>query len=68
MEKAITLKQARLLADKTQTECANHLHVCKQTYAKIENNPETATVAQAKSICFFLNRSIDEIFFGSYST
>lgn len=58
-----SIKQARLLAEKTQEETADYLGIHKQTYAKIERNPELATIGQAKLISKFFNRRIDEMVF-----
>lgn len=58
-----TVKQARQLAGKRQAEVASAIGVCEQTYRRIERNPETATVAQAKLISWFLGFPFDNIFF-----
>lgn len=63
-----TLKQARLLADKTQMQAAACLGVCVETYRAIELNPERATVEQAKRLSDFFNVSYNQIFFGTIST
>lgn len=63
---AYTLKQARQLRDKTQLDMAVALNVCRDTYRAIELNPEQATIQQAKTICKFLEMSLEEInFFAS---
>ena len=58
-----TVKQARLLAEKTQEETAEHLGIHKQTYSKIERDPTLATIGQAKKLATFFERKIDEIGF-----
>lgn len=58
-----TLKQARLLCDKTQKQMAELLSVSRDTYRKIEENPDLSTVKQAKQICQITGLSIDQIFF-----
>lgn len=58
-----SVKQARLLAEKSQVETAKMLGVHKQTYRKIEQNPETATIEQATKLAHYFNRKIDEICF-----
>jgi DNA-binding XRE family transcriptional regulator len=63
-----TIRQARKLADMTQAEMAKQLGVCKDKYAKIEKNPDTATIKQAKEICMATGISMDKIFFGNNST
>ena len=63
-----TVKQARVLKGKTQAEMADCLGVCKDTYRAIEQNPDRATVNQAKAICEFLGFDIEDIFFDKDST
>ena len=63
----ISLKQARRLKDKTQLEMSSLLKIHVQTYRKIENNPDLATVEQAKKISNYLKIPYDEIFFATNS-
>lgn len=63
-----TVKQARLLAGKTQMETAKYLGVCRDTYRSIEQNPDRATIKQAKEISALFGLEVDQIFFGSNST
>lgn len=58
-----SVKQARLLAGKTQEDTADYLGIHKQTYAKIERDPTLATIEQATKIAIFFNRKIDELAF-----
>ena len=58
-----TVKQARLLAGKTQEETADYLGIHKQTYAKLERDPTLITIGQATMIAEFYTRNIDEIAF-----
>jgi DNA-binding XRE family transcriptional regulator len=58
-----TLKQAREYRGKTQEDMAKLLNVHVQTYRKIEDNPGSATIAQAKEICEHLDFDYDVIFF-----
>jgi DNA-binding XRE family transcriptional regulator len=60
---ALSLKQARLLQEKSQQEVANFLKVHVQTYRKLEENPDLVKVGQAKELSSFLHVSYDEIFF-----
>lgn len=60
---ALTLKQARLLGEKTQDQMAELLHIHVQTYRKLEENPEEVTIKQAKAICKYLGQNLDTIFF-----
>lgn len=62
-----TVKQARMLADKSQRACAQAIGVCEQTYRKIENNPETATIKQAMDLSSFLGIPYDNISFAHNS-
>ena len=43
-----TVKQARVLADFTQTKMAKMLGISRDTYRKIELDPESAKISQAK--------------------
>lgn len=63
-----TVKQARLLAGKTQVEAAEYLGVCRDTYRNIEQRPERATIKQAKELSIFFGIGLDQIFFGENST
>lgn len=46
----LNLKQARRVRDKTQDEMAELLNIHVQTYRKIEENPNLATIEQAKKL------------------
>ena len=61
----LTLKQARRLINKSQVDIAKNLNIHVQTYRKLEENPDKATIAQAKKISKILNISYDEIFFAN---
>ena len=63
-----TVKQARMLKGKTQAEMADFLGVCRDTYRAIEQNPDRATIKQAKAISAYLELNIEQIFFGENST
>lgn len=60
---SITLKQARLLREKTQEYMANLLGIHVQTYRKLEENPDEVTIGQAKLLSKDLGFSYDVIFF-----
>jgi DNA-binding XRE family transcriptional regulator len=62
-----TVRQARMLADKSQSESANAIGVCLQTYRKLEKNPEKATIEQAKTLSRFFGLPYDAIFFDNNS-
>lgn len=59
-----TVKQARLLCGKTQREMAESLRMHRDTYRRIEEHPDEATVAQAKRISEITGIKVDQIFFG----
>lgn len=64
----LSLKQARLIKGMTQDQMASKLGVHVQTYRKIESDPDSATIAQAKLLSKQLGISYDEIFFGINSS
>ena len=59
----ISLKQARILREKTQDYMAELLGIHVQTYRKLEQNPDNVTVGQAKVISKNLGFPYDTIFF-----
>lgn len=63
MGKQQTLREARENAGFTQQFMADELGCSRPTYVKIEENPETASVLQARRICEILSRSYEGIFF-----
>lgn len=63
-----SVKQARLLLDLKQTEMAEKLGIHVQTYRKIEQNPNLATIEQAKKISEIVKMPYDQIFFTDNST
>lgn len=64
----LSLKQMRLIKGKTQDEMAELLNIHVQTYRKLEENPDEATIKQAKKISEFLGVSYDDIFLLNNST
>ena len=60
---SLTLKQARLVKEKSQRDLAEMLGVHVQTYRKLEENPDLVTIGQAKKLAKYLGISYDEIFF-----
>lgn len=63
-----SVKQARLYAGFTQAEIAQKLGISRDTYRKIENAPDTASVAIARKFSATVGIPIDEIFFDKNST
>lgn len=64
----LTVKQARTLREKTQKEMAKEMGISRDTYRKIEDNPDSATIWQAKMFCRITGFAIDQIFFFNNST
>lgn len=58
----LTLKQTRRIQELTQDQVAAMLGVHVQTYRKIEQNPDEATVQQAKKLSEILGVDYNEIF------
>lgn len=58
-----TIKQARLINGITQRKMAEFLDVHIDTYRKIENDPDSATVKQAKIISTVTGLCVEDIFF-----
>ncbi len=63
-----TVKQARVLADKTQAEMAQALGISRWTYRKIELHPEEAKIGQARKISEITGVPLDDIIFIADST
>lgn len=63
-----TVKLARVAKGLKQVEMAEKMGVSRDTYRKIEKNPEEATVAQAKQIAEITGIPATEIFFDRTST
>ena len=61
----LSLKAARVDANLTQEDMAKALNIHVQTYRKLEEKPDTATIEQAKIISERVGRSYNEIFFAS---
>lgn len=59
----LSLKSARVNANMTQAQVAERMGVHVQTYRKLEENPDTATIGQAKQLSALLRVPYDEIFF-----
>ena len=68
MESTFTMRQARNLAGLTQTEVANAIGVCLQTYRKLEENPERMTIKQAKLFCAKVAQPVNAVYFGLVSS
>ena len=64
----ISVKAARINAHLNQAEIAEKMGMHVQTYRKIEEHPETATIKQAKQIAEITGYGLEDIFFDIYST
>ena len=62
-EYKITMRAARVNADKTQEEVAKALKVSKQTIVSWENGKTSPTVEKAREFCEFCNAPYDAISF-----
>ena len=56
------IKEARKKARYSQEQAAELLS--RPTYAKIENNPDVASIEDAKNIAALFKVEVEEIFFG----
>lgn len=63
-----SVKQARLLSEKTQDALAKALKIHRQTYAKLEQHPEKFTVEQANAFSDEVGIPYDRIKFFSQET
>lgn len=58
------LVDARKGARYSQEAVASELGISRPTYAKMESNPETVTIEDAKRLSKLFGVSVGEIFFG----
>lgn len=58
-----TIEQARKYFGKTQREMAELMEIDRDTYRRIEKQPENATIAQVKKFCRVTGMSIDKMNF-----
>ena len=63
-----SVMQARKYAGLTQAETAEKMGVCRDTYRRIEKNPEKATIEQAYRFSEVVGLALDQIFFRKTST
>lgn len=55
--------EARKNAKMTQEEVASYLGITRQTYAKMENAPDTIQIGDAVKLASLFGVSVDQIFF-----
>lgn len=67
-EQAFTVKQARQMIGLTQEQMAQKMGICRDTYRRIECNPESATIAQGRRIAEITRIAFDSIIFTQDST
>ncbi len=60
----MTIKEARKKARYTQEQAAELLGMSRPTYNKIENNPDIASIEDAKAIAALFEVKVEDIFFG----
>lgn len=65
---AQSIRSVRRSKEITQQDMADSLRIHVQTYRKIEENPESATVAQARQIADRLGVAYDDLLFTQDST
>lgn len=63
----ITMKMARVGAGLKQQEVADQMGIHVQTYSKMENDPESMTIKDAKLFARIVGVPWTEIFFGKNS-
>lgn len=61
----MNLVEARKAARYTQQDIADNLGISRQTYLKMEQEPESITISDAKKIAAFLEVDVSDIFFCS---
>lgn len=59
----LTIRQARMLKEIPQSTMANELNICRDTYRKIEQHPEKATIEQGIKIASLLGMDLDDLIF-----
>lgn len=62
--KYTSIADARNELGLTQADMADELGITRQTYSKMEQNPETMTIREARLVCSVLGKRFEEIFFG----
>lgn len=60
----MTLVEARKNARYSQEQVTGILGISRPTYAKMEADPESVTIADAKKLCKLFEVSVSDIFFG----
>lgn len=63
-----TVKQARQVAGYSQQAIAKEMDIDVGTYRRIEENPDKASVENAKKFCAIVGLPLDRVFFIANST
>ena len=63
-----SVEQARKYAGLTQAKTAEKMGISRDSYRRIEKNPEKTTIEQAYSFAGVVGLSVDQIFFTRTST
>ena len=67
-EQYFTVKQARQMKGLTQAQMAQEMGISRDTYRRIECNPESATIMQGRRIAEITRIAFDSIIFARDST
>lgn len=59
------LKEARKKARYSQQDAADHLGISRPTYAKMEADPGSVAISDAKKLAEFFGVEVEDIFFES---
>lgn len=59
----MNIEEARKNARYSQEQAAERLGMSRPTYAKIEKNPDVASIEDAKAIAALFGVTVEEIFF-----
>lgn len=59
-----SIADARTELGLSQTDMAAELGITRQTYAKMEQNPDSMTIHEARIVCSVLGKRFEDIFFG----
>lgn len=63
----MTIRQARESVGMSQEDVADKLGIVRQTYAKLEEHPEKATIEQAKRICEIIGAEFGNVIFRAFA-
>ena len=58
------MREARKAAKKSMQDMADELGITRQTYSKMEKEPDVISIGDAQHIASFLGVDLSDIFFG----